>query len=197
MATIGDAVDFGDTTTPLDGAGGCASPTRGVICGGRNPDSGSTGISAIQSITISSKGNSINDDGDLTKRRKDLGGMSNSTRGIFSGGRDGSASIEYSTIDFFTIASLGNAKDFGNLTYAGGYLASAANQTRGLTAGGIDNPVYFNAIDFVTIATTGNAQDFGDLTVGRHALGGLSDSHGGLGGFQDGNNTQNRLWNSI
>jgi len=182
MATIGNAVDFGDTTTPLDGAGGLASPTRGVICGGRNPDSGSTGISNNQFITISSKGNAV-DDGDLTHRRKDLGAMSNSTRGILSGGRDGAASIQFSDIDFITISSLGNAKDFGNLTFTGAYLASAANQTRGVTAGGNDSPNYWNIINYVTIATTGNALDFGDLTVGRYALGGLSDSHGGLGGF--------------
>ena len=182
ISSIGNAVDFGDTTTPLDGAGGLASPTRGVICGGRNPDSGSTGISNNQFITISSKGNAV-DDGDLTHRRKDLGAMSNSTRGILSGGRDGAASIQFSDIDFITISSLGNAKDFGNLTFTGAYLASAANQTRGVTAGGNDSPNYWNIINYVTIATTGNAQDFGDLTVGRYALGGLSDSHGGLGGF--------------
>ena len=182
ISTIGNAVDFGDTTTPLDGAGGLASPTRGVICGGRNPDSGSTGISNNQFITIASKGNAV-DDGDLTHRRKDLGAMSNSTRGILSGGRDGAASIQFSDIDFITIASLGNAKDFGNLTFSGAYLASAANQTRGVTAGGNSAPTYYNIINYVTIATTGNAQDFGDLTVARYALGGLSDSHGGLGGF--------------
>ena len=166
----------------MDGAGGLASPTRGVICGGRNPDSGSTGISDNQFITIASKGNAVHD-GDLTHRRKDLGAMSNSTRGILSGGRDGSASIQFSDIDFITIASLGNAIDFGNLTFTGAYLASAANQIRGVTAGGNDSPNYWNIINFVTIATTGNAQDFGDLTVGRYTLGGLSDSHGGLGGF--------------
>ena len=182
IASIGNAVDFGDTTTPLDGAAGVASPTRGVICGGRNPDSGSTGVSNNQFITIASKGNA-NDDGDLTHRRKDLGGLSNSTRGILSGGRDGSAGIQFSDIDFITIASLGNAQDFGNLTFSGAYLASASNQIRGVTAGGNSAPNYWNIINFVTIATTGNAQDFGDLTVGRYALGALSDSHGGLGGF--------------
>ena len=39
-----------------------------------------------------------------------------------------------------------------------------------------------NVIESITIASTGNAQDFGDLRkVGMVA--GLSDSHGGLGGF--------------
>ena len=182
MATIGNAIDFGDTTTPMDGAGGCASPTRGLICGGRNPASGSTGISNTQFITIASKGNAT-DFGDLTHRRKDLGAMSNSTRGILSGGRDGAAGIQFSDIDFITIASLGNAQDFGNLTFTGAYLASASNQTRGVTAGGASSPNYWNIINYITIASSGNAADFGDLTLGRYALGGLSDSHGGLGGY--------------
>tara|TARA_A100001515_G_scaffold62664_1_gene49462 strand:+ start:1196 stop:2575 length:1380 start_codon:yes stop_codon:yes gene_type:complete len=181
MATIGNALDFGDTTTPLDGAAGVASPTRGVICGGRNPSSGSIGISDTQFITIASKGNSI-DDADLSQRRKDLGGMSSSTRGVLSGGYDGAAGIPFTTIDTITIASLGNAKDFGNLTFTGGYCASASSQTRGIIAGG-GAPARLNNIDYITISTAGNAQDFGDLTVARYALGGLSDSHGGLGGF--------------
>ena len=40
-----------------------------------------------------------------------------------------------------------------------------------------------NLIEFITIATTGNAVYFGDDTQLRYAAGGLSDSHGGLGGF--------------
>ena len=40
-----------------------------------------------------------------------------------------------------------------------------------------------NTIEYVTISTAGNAQDFGDLTIIVAAIGALSDSHGGLGGF--------------
>ena len=109
--------------------------------------------------------------------------MSNTTRGVFSGGRDGAAGVQFSTIDFVTIASLGDATDFGNLTFTGAYGASASSQTRGVTALGRNSPANLNMIDYITIATTGDAQDFGDLTITRYALGGLSDSHGGLGGF--------------
>ena len=100
--------------------------------------------------------------------------------GVFTGGTDASYG---NFIDFVNIATNGNAQDFGNLTFTGAYLASASNQTRGVTAGGSTTGVKWNIINYITIATTGNAQDFGDLTVGRYALGGLSDSHGGLGGF--------------
>ena len=39
-----------------------------------------------------------------------------------------------------------------------------------------------NIVEFITIATTGNASDFGDC-VNRAYGGGVSDSHGGLGGY--------------
>ena len=65
------------------------------------------------------------------------------------------------TMDFITIASTGNAVDFGNLQSANGR-ASAANLTRGIFAGG-GTPTVSNEIEYVTIATLGNANDFGNL----------------------------------
>ena len=44
-------------------------------------------------------------------------------------------------------------------------------------------PTILNLIEFVQIASAGNAQDFGDLTQTTRAAGGVSDCHGGLGGF--------------
>ena len=41
----------------------------------------------------------------------------------------------------------------------------------------------YNVMEFVNFATSGNALDFGDLQDGRYGMSGLSDSHGGLGGF--------------
>ena len=61
-------------------------------------------------------------------------------------------------------------------------LASASNKTRGLFAGGY-SPDNSNVIDFITFSSLGNAQDFGDLTEEKRGVSGLSDSHGGLGGF--------------
>ena len=52
--------------------------------------------------------------------------------------------------------------------------------TRGLIGGGY-TPSNSDVIDYITIATLGNAADFGDLTLARRAIGGCSDSHGGLG----------------
>ena len=86
------------------------------------------------------------------------------------------------TTDFVTIASVGDATDFGDVTQARGYHAGVSNSIRGVSAGGNANPVSLNSnvIDFFDIATTGNANDFGDLLVATRVIHGASDSHGGL-----------------
>ena len=66
-------------------------------------------------------------------------------------------------IQYLTIATTGNAADFGDLTVARINMASCGSSTRGLWAGG-QNPSYNNTIDYSTIATTGNATDFGDMS---------------------------------
>ena len=110
-------------------------------------------------------------------------GSANSVRGIFAGG--GLPGGDYTTeISFITIASEGNASDFGNLSVGSQYLAATANQTRSLIAGGnISDGTKLNTVEFITIASTGDAADFGDLTQVRQEFSGCSDSHGGLGGF--------------
>ena len=90
---------------------------------------------------------------------------------MFGGGRN-SSSQPINVIDYVTIASAGNAVDFGNLTVSRHALASAADSTRGLFAGGAAGG---DVIDYVTIATTGNATDFGDLSVSRSGLGGVGN----------------------
>ncbi len=86
---------------------------------------------------------------------------------------------ENNTISFVTIASAGNATDFGDLTQARQEGAGISNSIRACFAsGGV--PSNYNNIDFVTIATTGNALDFGDTLASFGYRGGASDSHGGI-----------------
>ena len=89
------------------------------------------------------------------------------------------------TIDYITMASEGNATDFGSLITARTGGGGVANQTRATFCGGYKSsyPSTTNNIEFVQIASTGNAQDFGDLTQTTRAAGGVSDCHGGLGGY--------------
>ena len=83
------------------------------------------------------------------------------------------------TIDYVTIASTGNAIDFGDTIDAviGG--GATSNSIRGVFVGGY-TPTAIKNIAYVTIATTGNASDFGDLIGDGHNTRACSDSHGGL-----------------
>ena len=62
------------------------------------------------------------------------------------------------------------------------FSASLSSQTRGFWCAG-RNPNNITVIQKVEIATAGNAETFGDMGTARQKVAGLSDSHGGLGGF--------------
>ncbi len=108
-------------------------------------------------------------------------GASSTTRGVFAGGQLDNPYPQTDIIEFITIATEGNAQDFGDLTSATSHGSGLSNSIRGCFAGGA-SPNKTNVIEFVTIASTGNASDFGDLTVARDRLGqGAADAHGGIG----------------
>ena len=77
-------------------------------------------------------------------------------------------------IDYITIATTGNATDFGDLSTDLTDTAGVADTTRGCIGGGSGSGGYSNAIGYITIDTTGNTTDFGDITVARSILGGLT-----------------------
>ena len=134
-------------------------------------------------ITTASTGNATRF-GDMLAPMARHAGCSNSTRGVFGAGRHVNPyGVITSEIEYVTIASEGNATFFGDITVKRNMLAAASNQTRGLFAGGYDTPVNYNIIDYITFATTGNAIDFGDCIEEKRGTSGLSDSHGGLGGY--------------
>ena len=180
--TLGNAVDFGDLARATAQISGLSSPTRGVFTEAQhNPGAGSiSNQPRITFITIASKGDSVSF-GDLTEGRRDLKACANTTRGIFVGGATNNPSNS-NTIDFITIASVGNATDFGDLTVGRRGLSACSSSIRGVFGCGSAAAVT-NTIDFISINTLGNAQDFGDSTVSIGNRFGISDSHGGLGGF--------------
>ena len=108
-----------------------------------------------------------------------MSSCSNSTRSVSGAGYVTTSANKTKQLGYITIATTGNAINFGELTEVRHVTASCSTQTRGLWAGG----VAINTIDFISINTLGDAQDFGDLTQARYYFSGLSDSHGGLGGF--------------
>ena len=117
IATTGNALDFGDLTSTRKVSAGVASQTRMCVGGGVNPglDQG------IEYLTIASTGNA-QEFGNLTgsEGRWGLGGTSNSIRGVFSGGYDPSPASALNTMDYITIASTGNANDFGDIGTSSG-----------------------------------------------------------------------------
>jgi hypothetical protein len=81
-------------------------------------------------------------------------------RGLFAGGQPGTTN----TIEYVTIATTGNAINFGDLTVGRQTgLGGASSSTRGVFMSGFDPSSALNVIDYVTISSTGNAFDFGDL----------------------------------
>ena len=86
----------------------------------------------------------------------------------------------YNVIQYITIASTGNATDFGDKTVNVAYSGAFSNSTRGISGGGW-NP-RTNIIDYITIASTGNATDFGDLLAANSTLAGVAHSTRGVFG---------------
>ena len=177
MTSSADFVDFGDLSQTKQSTGGCSSPVRGIIMGGFvNP----ARVNTIDYITISTLGNS-SDFGDLlATRTPNQGVMSNAVRGLaFGGGAPGPVAGNQNTIEFITIATLGDALDFGDATANGGDRGGFSSPTRAVCALGSGSSD--TAVDYVQIMTTGNATDFGDLHTGNYEHSGLSNGHGGLG----------------
>ena len=115
FATKGDALNFGELTTAR--ADGCqaSSTTRGIHGGGKTPSI----TNIIEYITIATFGNGT-DFGDLTSGRRNSASCNSTVRGVFSAGctTASGSSGNVNTIDYITIASTGNATDFGDTVAA-------------------------------------------------------------------------------
>ena len=173
MRTSGVGVRFGSLTTTCTQSAAFASSTRGINAGGSTSAPGDNQTNIIEFVTIATEGNGT-DFGDLDTAHRRLGGSGHSseTRGIITGG-SGDSPGETNVIQFVTIASIGNATDFGDLLNPKDNMMSKnGSSTRMLICGGRDytpSATVTNVIEFLTIATTGNSADFGDLTQARYA----------------------------
>jgi len=129
IASGGTVFKFGDLTYDASGHEKVSSSTRGIFGGGKAP-SGPLCVTNMDFVTIASEGNG-QDFGDLTEGRRNISGNSNSIRGTFAAGTTAASGTgnNVNTIDFITIASTGNAQDFGDL----------ANPARSSNMGGSDS----------------------------------------------------------
>ena len=177
----GNSVDFGNLTAARAKTSSYSSSTRGIWAGGEP----TTNI--IQYVTIATTGDAT-DFGDLTLARRFCTGTSSATRGLTAGGNESPPSSPYpsvNVIDYTTIASAGNATDFGDLSGVRSGAGALSNTTRAVFGGGYVNgnpAAAINIIEYVTIATTGNTSDFGDLTNTRRYLAGVSSNTRGVFG---------------
>ena len=180
IATLGNAVDFGDKTVARTSRQMGSSSTRGIMGTGNapgNPDA----RSVIDYITFQS-GGGANDFGDLTAVPIKSAGFGNGVRGVFAGGYASPSDYTFGTIQYVNIATTGNsiiASGLLNGTEGSKSDGSVADSTRGCV-GGLDidtgTPSQTNAIHFITTTTLGDSQDFGDLTVARRCGNGVSSS---------------------
>ena len=174
VPTLGDAQDFGNLTrTNSVSNSGASSRTRGFAVGGGSPQT-----DTIDTFVFASTGDAT-DFGNLSDARRNGSAVSNQTRAVYGGGWKGSPSptTYQETIDYFTMASTGDAVDFGDMIYSLEFIgeSAAGSSVRGVWFGGsIGTPspgTKINTIQYVTLSTTGDAQDFGDISVANRNIG--------------------------
>ena len=188
IQSTGNAFDFGDLNDTLGRPSATSDNTRAVFAGGYNQLTAPLfhAPADLQYITISTKGNAATF-GTQFFGRYSMGAAASPTRAVYFGGGYESSpgtATNLNIIDYVTIQTLGDAKDFGDLTEKSRMVASCANSTRGLRAAGLA-PTRVNTIDYVTMASTGDAINFGDLSYVNHYPFACSSSTRGLfaGGY--------------
>ena len=185
FATVGIKEDFGDIVGVARGRGDRAAnnKTIAVFGGGYTPAK----YNIAQSKILASDGTSVAF-GEFNRGNGRNGAVSDSTRGVFSGAWNDNSSPAGTVgcIDYFTFATFGDAIEFGDLSIHNYGHANCQNMTRGVFLGG-NSPGAAQRAEYVTIQSAGNSQDFGDLYHSTTSIlsqpVGMSDSHGGLGGF--------------
>ena len=122
--------------------------------------------------------------GAMTLPRGDTTYRGGRGRGIWAGGSNGAAYIK--DIQYVTIATTGDALDFGDMI-TGSSAAASSSSTRAVVFQGL-TPSLVNTIEYFTISSTGNSFDFGDATVSVHETASASNNTRGLnaGGYSSG-----------
>lgn len=206
IPTTGNSVNFGNLTAARYGSTAVSNGTRGVFGGGSQNTGYRSAFVIMDYITFATTGNATAF-GSLTQARAHLGSFSNETRGVFAGGTNyytsdtDAGDTNYTTIDYITIATTGNATGFGQMRIAGGSPGQISDGTRGVTAGrqyyvgagqGFQGNPSSTNMDYVTIATNSNSSLFGYLSTSQwmtRGQTGTSDSTRGiiLGQYDDAN----------
>ena len=174
---------YQDSAGAYGGAAAAWYGDRALSAGGTT----SIDLQSIDYFDITTTGNA-SDFGDLALTNHSMGcsGASNSTYGVFGGGRENGGSTYVNRIQYVTVSTLSNTSDFGDMTETYGYSSAVSDGTYGLWGGGW-NGGYIQGIDYITIASPGNASNFGNLSSATYSTMAAGDATYGL--FAGGVNT--------
>lgn len=176
-----DASDFGDLSVARSGPAGFSDGTYGYIAGGCSASIYTTSPSSIWQnsidvITMQTTGNATQaGGGTLDPVVRHMGAHSNTTYGIWGGGRNNS-NTNINSIQRMTMSTSASSTDFGDLTTVIVAVSCSGNSTRAVW-NGQGSPSINNTMQYVTIDTPGNSADFGDLVVtGGHRFSGSGNA---------------------
>ena len=156
--------------------GGVVHGARGIFMGGKDAESPSVPVNTIDFVNITSTGDA-SDFGDLLLAIEHNTGTSNGKldRAVDGGGMVASSTASLKTLEYVTISSAGNAKDFADLTVTTRQFAACSNAShdRGVFGGGYTGSPATgapsnsttNILGYITISSTSNATDFGDCST--------------------------------
>ena len=159
------------------GDGSTGTGTRAINAGGYDSPN-ATGVNTVDFNTIEIQSNSV-DFGDLSQNTQRPGAVCDRTRFVTIGGYVSSNS---NVMEFFSVASTGDATDFGDVDTSNTARAcyAANDRTRGVFGGG-GTPTNTNTLHFITIQSTGISRDYGDLdNVGQYRMGNVASTTRGL-----------------
>lgn len=178
ISSTGDSTYFGDLTVARYGLACYASSTRAIWAGG---EYGNVFYNVIDYVTIATTGNATTF-GTLTANgRYSLSGASNDTRGLqFAGYNSQTGPGFTNVIDYVTIASTGNATDFGDTSVTLSDMGACSSTTRAVYAGGYQGSSPLSGMGYVTIASTGNSTSFGTLSPACVWITGCSNNTRGV-----------------
>ncbi len=175
IATTGNASDAGDMQQGLNYVGSWSGTTYGGSWGG-NRGGGGTGnqTNEISYIAFHTS-NNASDFGDISTNSYAGTVCASEVRAVGNLGLQYETSLtEYNNIEYITVASTGDASDFGDLIGTYDKAACMSDGTRGEWWAGEAGGYSKTEIQSITVASTGNATDRGNTFQAYIGNGGVS-----------------------
>jgi len=183
VGSLGNSTNAADLTLARKLCVGSTNGTTQLVAGGT-----AAGSNVVDYFTIASISNA-SDFGDLYAATTYMvGSINNATRAVFGTGYTSGDATGTGRMDYFTIASTGDASDFGDMNDGSISLGRSGNgglesDTRGVFMGGRDVSATAERdyIMYITVGSTGDATDFGNLIAASEGSGSACTSNGTKG----------------